>query len=135
MPKAPPQHKLPRIGKASQPRRHAEHERDKRRGSARDRGYTHEWDKFSRAFLRSHPLCEFCLGNGTVKQAEHTDHDIPHNGDPELFWANTFTALCAPCHNSTKQRLERTYKGDELRRAIQRAKATGRQGVGQISGG
>lgn len=36
------------------------------------------------------------------------DHVIPHRGDERMFWdiAN-IACVCAQCHNSTKQRLEK----------------------------
>lgn len=71
------------------------------------------------------PLCEYCAAQGITKPARVTDHDIPHQGDPELFWNNTYTALCFPCHNSTKQRMEARHTGDDLLRAIARAKGGG----------
>jgi 5-methylcytosine-specific restriction enzyme A len=64
--------------------------------------------------MASHPLCEYCLAQGKTKASNVTDHDIPHRGDPELFWQNTFTALCHACHSGTKQRLEARYDGDAL---------------------
>ena len=120
MPRAPDQHKLP-----SAAQKHATSKRHRprdHRGSARDRGYSTVWDKFSRAFLLSNPLCEFCLTKGITKPARVTDHDLPHRQDPDLFWDNTFTALCHSCHNGTKQALEARYDGDELLSAISRRK-------------
>ena len=36
------------------------------------------------------------------------DHVIPHRGDEALFWSRAnLQCLCAPCHNSAKQREER----------------------------
>jgi 5-methylcytosine-specific restriction endonuclease McrA len=37
------------------------------------------------------------------------DHIIPHRGDKRLFWHRAnWQPLCAPCHNSIKQRQERS---------------------------
>ena len=121
MAKAPAQHTRPRVGGIhTAPRQHRA--TDTRRGSARERGYSTAWDKFSRAFLRSNPLCEYCLGNGKTVAAEVTDHDIPHRGDPELFWNNSWTACCVSCHSGLKARLEARYSGDELLEQIARRK-------------
>lgn len=114
MPQAPQTHRLPSVGQA--------HKTKEARGSARDRGYSARWEKFSRAFLRRNPLCEFCLGKGRVTPAKITDHDTPHRGDPHLFWHNTFTALCKPCHDGAKQRMEARHTGEALLAAIRRAK-------------
>lgn len=43
-----------------------------------------------------------------VVAATVVDHIIPHRGDETLFWDPiNHQALCAPCHNSAKQREER----------------------------
>ena len=72
--------------------------------------------------MARNPLCEYCLARGRVEPATICDHDLPHEHDPHLFWNNTFTALCKHDHDSTKQRMERRYRGDDLLRAIARAK-------------
>ena len=113
---------MPRLAKQSVSRA-ASH--DRRRGSARERGYTKAWDRFSRSFLSANPLCEYCKARGHIAPATVTDHDLPHEGDPDLFWNNTFTALCATCHNSTKQRMERMFKGQALLDAIRQKKGEG----------
>jgi 5-methylcytosine-specific restriction protein A len=86
---------------------------DQRRGSARDRGYTTEWDKFSKAWLTANPLCLYCETQGRVSAAELTDHIVPHGGDPDRFWPpddvpddRFFAACCKPCHDGPKQRAE-----------------------------
>lgn len=118
MAKAPSQHKRPSIGK-----RHArKHRTPEQRGTSSNRGYDYRWQQFRASFLAANPLCEFCLHRGRVEPATVADHDLPHGGDPELFWANTFTALCKFDHDSTKARLEAAYSGDRLLRAIRTAK-------------
>jgi 5-methylcytosine-specific restriction protein A len=78
---------------------------DARRPSARARGYNHEWRKQRAAYLITHPYCSMpdCDRCATV-----VDHIIRHRGDRALFWNRAnWQPLCAPCHNSTKQRQER----------------------------
>ncbi len=76
---------------------------DKRRPSARERGYNSKWERERAAFLRLHPVCKFCGAPSTT-----VDHIIRHNGDPALFWnRSNWQALCTRCHNSVKQRQER----------------------------
>lgn len=76
---------------------------DARRPSSRERGYTRQWEKARLDFLRHHPFCAMC-GN----PADLVDHVTPHRGDEALFWNfNNWQALCTPCHNRHKQRLER----------------------------
>tara|TARA_R100000365_G_C2667270_1_gene17885 strand:+ start:60 stop:410 length:351 start_codon:yes stop_codon:yes gene_type:complete len=87
--------------KASDRARKARH--DRRRPTARQRGYNTEWQKARAAYLIAHPYCVRC-----GKPAGHVDHITPHKGDDRLFWDRTnWQALCAHHHNSTKQREER----------------------------
>lgn len=121
MPPAPGKHRLPHqvspVAPAHQPKRR-EH-----RGSARERGYTTRWDKFAKRHLRDHPLCEYCLADGKVVAAEVVDHDLPHRGDPALFWDNTFTSLCRRCHDVDKRRAEHRLTGADLLAWVRMRKA------------
>jgi 5-methylcytosine-specific restriction endonuclease McrA len=48
---------------------------------------------------------------GRVEPSTVVDHKVPHKGDYKLFWdPKNHQALCATCHNSHKQRLERSGK-------------------------
>jgi 5-methylcytosine-specific restriction endonuclease McrA len=123
MPDAPKVHTIAHIARAS--RRHVRVQ-DTKRGTSTKRGYGAKWQSFRDAFLIAHPMCEFCQGAGRLTPANVVDHDEPHRGDPEAFWATTFTALCKRCHDGTKQRLEAKHQGADLLAAIQRVKATGR---------
>ena len=118
MPPAPKQHKPLSIGKQHQARTVATVRDKPVRRSARARGYTKQWERFRAAFLANNPLCEFCLAKGISRAARVVDHDIPHRGDPLLFWDNTFTALCDRCHSHDKQRLEARFYGEALRARI-----------------
>lgn len=81
--------------------RNARH--DQRRPSSRQRGYDHDWRKARRDFLAAHPYCAMCGAPSTT-----VDHIVAHRGDVALFWnRRNWQALCARCHNSTKQRMER----------------------------
>jgi 5-methylcytosine-specific restriction protein A len=89
------------------PGRPARRQADARRGGARERGYTREWEKARAAFLEHHPLCAECRGRGRLTAAEVVDHVTPHRGDARLFWdADNWQALCAPCHNAKTGRGE-----------------------------
>ena len=124
MPPAPGKHRLPhQTARASAPKHKPRLKEN--RGSARERGYTTAWDKFSKRHLSRHPLCEYCLADGDTTPAQVTDHDLPHNGDPDLFWSNTFTSLCHHHHNGEKQRAEARFKGDDLLAWVRRRKAAG----------
>jgi|GEM_PF-736630 len=81
---------------------------DRRRGSARERGYTTRWDKASAGHIRNNPLCRYCDLGGEVKPAEVTDHLYPHRGDQAVFWNRTYwIGSCTTCHSGWKQRVER----------------------------
>lgn len=79
-----------------------------RRGSAAQRGYDSRWRKAREAFLAEHPLCAMCAARGRTVPATVVDHITPHRGDQRLFWSSdNWQALCAPCHDSAKQREEK----------------------------
>lgn len=76
---------------------------DMKRPSSSARGYTSAWDKARAAFLEKHKRCLRCGDPATV-----VDHKTPHKGDKGLFWdRDNWQPLCAPCHNSAKQKAER----------------------------
>lgn len=104
MPSMPPTHRP--AGDLS--RREANRSYDKRRGSARSRGYTAAWDKASSGHLKRSPLCRYCALVEEVRSADLTDHLYPHRGDRDLFWNRTYwVSACNDCHNGFKQRVER----------------------------
>ncbi len=68
--------------------------------SASSRGYGSAWQKASKAFLQTHPLCEECAGHGRYVKATVVDHIVPHRGDRKLFWdRSNWRALCKRCHD------------------------------------
>lgn len=96
-----------------------------RRGSARQRGYTWQWQKARAAFLAEpdHQFCIECqklgmLNPGTMRMdgsretnrrriGLRIDHIIPHRGDQQRFWdRSNWQQLCADHHDIVKQRLE-----------------------------
>lgn len=77
---------------------------DAKRPSARERGYTRQWEAARKEWLQFNPICTHpgCNALATV-----VDHITPHKGDMMLFWdKHNWQSLCAPCHNRHKQRLE-----------------------------
>jgi 5-methylcytosine-specific restriction protein A len=71
------------------------------RGSARARGYTSAWDRYSKARLSQHPWCagypSGCHAVPTL--ATCTDHIRSARGWPDLFWEVTnHQSLCDDCH-------------------------------------
>lgn len=90
---------------ACQKQRDAERKRtfDAKRPSARQRGYTAEWDVARKEYLTVNPRCARCSQPANV-----VDHVMPHRGNQKLFWSKAnWQALCAPCHNGHKQSQER----------------------------
>lgn len=84
------------TGKTAAERRR---ERDADRGSARSRGYTTEWDRYSKERLRENPTCARCRSNGVVARATVTDHIKPARWFPELFWdQENHQSLCVACN-------------------------------------
>jgi 5-methylcytosine-specific restriction enzyme A len=69
---------------------------------------TYRWQQLRARHLAANPLCEMCKPICTI--ATVCDHITPHRGDDELFWKGPFQSLCATCHNSDKQRIEKGGK-------------------------
>lgn len=90
---------------------------DKTRPNSSQRGYTGAWEKASKAFLRSRPVCALCGKTLDLDRPREAvvDHIRPHKGDRSLFWdKSNWQRLCRPCHSSKKQRQERrTMHGDQ----------------------
>lgn len=101
-------------------------EADKRRPSARARGYTSKWERESKAFL-ARPENQRCAC-GCGRLADMVDHRVPHRGDQRLFWSrsNWQPMASSPCHSSRKQSQERQ---------ADRATAMGPRGASQTSRG
>ena len=78
--------------------------------------YGQHWKNARAKFLRENPLCEECERAGRLNcydpasnPAFVVDHRKPHRGDPALFWDRAnWSTLCATCHNSYKQRTEKS---------------------------
>ena len=73
---------------------------DRLRGSAAARGYDYRWQKYSANYLRENPWCVTHRKRNLYVPATHTDHIVPHRGDPRLFWdRGNHQGLCESCHN------------------------------------
>lgn len=74
---------------------------------SQERGYTYEWRKASKAFLKEHPLCAECQRKGRLIPATVVDHIVPHRGDRALFWDRpNWQPLCKKCHDEKTLREE-----------------------------
>ncbi|MGK5053601.1 HNH endonuclease signature motif containing protein [Janthinobacterium sp. RB2P8] len=97
--------------------------------SSTKRGYGYAWQKARAGYLRSHPLCVYCLRDPAyaairdmasstailrcaelgliVPAASVVDHIEPHRGDQALFWNKAnWQSLCGTHHSTDKQREE-----------------------------
>jgi len=72
------------------------------RETANERGYTYRWQQVRAGWLRSHPLCVRCEGDGRTVVATDVDHIVPHKGDMNLFWdiEHNVQSLCHSCHSA-----------------------------------
>lgn len=88
---------------------------DRRRGSARDRGYSARWDAAARLFKRDYPLCCGCEAVGRIAATSVVDHVVPHEGDMALFWdEENWQPACGWHHSVVKQILEQRFARGEL---------------------
>ena len=75
---------------------------DEQRGNSNQRGYTYRWSKYSKWYLRQHPLCMCpeCAALPVPLPAQVVDHIVPHRGDSVLFWdPNNHQAMNKRCHD------------------------------------
>jgi 5-methylcytosine-specific restriction protein A len=76
-------------------------DRERRFGTADERGYDARWRRYRVAYLAAHPLCVLCERAGRVTAAEEIDHIIPRSVKPYLFWEPTnHQGLCRVCHRA-----------------------------------
>lgn len=69
--------------------------------------YTARWKARRSGQLARVPWCEPCKAAGRSRPANTADHDVPHRGDPKLFWSGKLSSMCPSCHSEAKQREER----------------------------
>lgn len=76
---------------------------DRKRPSARQRGYDAEWQKARADYLAAYPSCRRCGA-----KADLVDHVIPIKVAPHRRLDRTnFQSLCTACHSGAKQSQER----------------------------
>ena len=104
--------------------------------SSTKRGYGYAWQKARAGYLRSHPLCVYCLRDPAyaairdmapstailrcaelslaAPMATVVDHIEPHRGDQVLFWNKAnWQSLCGTHHSADKQREEAAHRRGE----------------------
>lgn len=68
-----------------------------------------KWHKLRAKQLQNNPLCAFCYAQGIIKEASIVDHIKPHRQDINLFFnPDNLQSLCKRCHDSHKQRQEKS---------------------------
>lgn len=79
---------------------------DKKRPSAKARGYDREWERARADYLAAYPSCRRCGAKASL-----VDHIIPIRTAPHRRLDRTnFQALCTPCHSGWKQAQEKGTK-------------------------
>jgi 5-methylcytosine-specific restriction protein A len=86
--------------------------REKRRGTAQERGYTATWNALSKSFRLRHPLCEDCKAATPPRlvKSRCVDHVISKakgGTDSE----DNLRALCWACHNRKTNREDGGFVG------------------------
>jgi|TARA_X000001388_G_scaffold64764_1_gene51004 5-methylcytosine-specific restriction endonuclease McrA len=91
--------------------------------SSAAKGYDYRWQKARLVWLAEHPLCAECKRHGRVTPATVVDHKVPHRlgqalasgcklaiaAARKLFWdRKNWQSLCKQCHDSYKQRVEKS---------------------------
>lgn len=69
------------------------------------------WYRLRHYQLAKAPLCAYCEAQGLTVAASIVDHIRPHKGDISLFSdPDNLQSLCKRCHDSHKQRQEKSGK-------------------------
>lgn len=88
---------------------------DSARLSSTQRGYGYRWQKVSKGYLKSHPLCvcDKCQGGKfRIRAAEVVDHIIPHGGDMKLFWdPDNWQPMAKECHDRKTATQDGGFRG------------------------
>lgn len=80
---------------------------------------TSQWRTLRQVQLSKQPLCESCIKQGKVVQANHVDHLFAWNKiGKQAFYNNVFQSLCTNCHS---------HKSAQEKQDIYTHYATGKQ--------
>ena len=76
--------------------------KEQQRGTRHERGYTNEWDRYSKGRLARYPLCvgyPAGLHDKAPVLAQCTDHIVSAKQRPDLFWEpSNHASLCMDCN-------------------------------------
>ena len=79
---------------------HVISEYERRRGSARQRGYDRAWERLREVVLRSNPLCYDCFSVGRLTSAKEVHHIKKVREYPALrLVKRNLMCLCKACHS------------------------------------
>lgn len=80
-------------------------------GSRHERGYGYKWTRIrERVLRRDNGLCQECLRQNRVTQAEHVDH-IVRKADGGSDDDANLQSLCGPCHRAKTAQEKRRRAG------------------------
>lgn len=103
MPEVPPTFRPP----WQQGRRESRRQHDRRRGSAAQRGYDHDWRRLAEQVKAAEPLCRMCRAAGRLSETEVVDHIVPVWVEPSRrLDRSNLQGLCKRCHDGPKQQEE-----------------------------
>jgi len=104
-----PAHQL----KAKEERRENDRRYNQQRGTAKERGYTPQWEKVRKIKLQLTPLCERCESMGKIVPATMVHHKIAIAAGGAPLDLENLVSCCNPCHEfyETPGRWGRGNKG------------------------
>ena len=84
---------------------------EKHKQRKRKRFYGYNWSLYSKARLKKHRLCVYCLKEGITTPATVTDHIQPMSQGGSEWDESNHQSLCIAHHNSkTAKEMKRNYE-------------------------
>ena len=71
---------------------------DRKRPSAKQRGYDAQWARVRMSKLKRQPLCELCLKQKKIQIAEEVHHVNPIRQGGDRLADDNIQSLCRKCH-------------------------------------
>lgn len=81
-------------------RKELDREADEKRGTARERGYDYQWNKFRNAYLKrpENQFCRLHIAKNCRVKADCIDHIIPLEMGGEKYAEDNLQPACTPCN-------------------------------------
>ena len=73
-------------------------ERERERGTTKERGYAGAWPRLRAMILAEEPLCRACLKKNCITPASQVDHIKPMRFGGARLDPSNLQALCGACH-------------------------------------